>query len=245
MENKNQGILRINGSGSAGGGVFEKVIVNGSGHIKGDVKSDVINVNGSAHVDGNLDVVEVKLNGTAQVNGDIQAESLKLTGTARVIGAVQANQAVISGSTQIGGDLRCDSVRVDGSVKVDGSVSAETFTSNGGFDIGGLLTADEITVRMYGLKSHVKEIGGSKISVAIGPPNGIGVLKAIVSMGILNPILETETIEGDEVTLENTKASVVRGKTVTVGAGCDIGTVEYTESCGVSPDARVGTQTKV
>jgi cytoskeletal protein CcmA (bactofilin family) len=64
-------------------------------------------------------------------------------------------------------------------------------------------------------------------------------------MGILHPILEAEIIEGDEIMLENTTAKIVRGNNVMLGAGCDIGTVEYKSNYVKNGDARVGTETKV
>jgi hypothetical protein len=57
--------------------------------------------------------------------------------------------------------------------------------------------------------------------------------------------LEADTIEGDEIFLENTKARVVRGKKIQIGEGCKIESVEYSESLEVAPGAHVKHQTKV
>ncbi|MCL6576409.1 hypothetical protein [Kyrpidia sp.] len=38
-----------------------------------------------------------------------------------------------------------------------------------------------------------------------------------------------ETIEGDDIYLENTRARVVRGTRVQIGPGCQIGLLEYSE----------------
>jgi cytoskeletal protein CcmA (bactofilin family) len=45
-----------------------------------------------------------------------------------------------------------------------------------------------------------------------------------------NKILTSNIIEGDLIYLENTNAKIVRGKNVTIGAGCKIELVEYKES---------------
>lgn len=57
--------------------------------------------------------------------------------------------------------------------------------------------------------------------------------------------LEVETIEGDEIDLEGTKAELVRGKTVVIGAGCEIERVEYSGALTVDKAAKVGEQVKV
>jgi hypothetical protein len=62
--------------------------------------------------------------------------------------------------------------------------------------------------------------------------------------GHLSGCVEADTIEGDEIFLENTHARIVRGKKITIGEGCEIEMVEYSESLEVSPKARVKHQKK-
>jgi hypothetical protein len=57
--------------------------------------------------------------------------------------------------------------------------------------------------------------------------------------------LETNLIEGDDIYLEYTEAAVVRGKKVTLGPGCEIGTLEYSESYQAHRDASVGKTNKI
>ena len=51
--------------------------------------------------------------------------------------------------------------------------------------------------------------------------------------------LSVVVVEGDEVRLENTDASVVRGRRVSIGPGCRIETVEYRDGLDVHPRATV------
>jgi cytoskeletal protein CcmA (bactofilin family) len=245
MDNRSYGTLRMNGSGSSGGGIFDKVVINGSGKINGDVECDVFHLNGTGHVEGNLKTTEGRISGSGVVDGNLTAATFRITGSGRIGGAVNADELTISGSGNIGNNVQAQNVRIEGSAKIGQDCNAEVFTSDGAFEIGGLLNADDVTIRLFGMKSKAREIGGGRITVALGPQRGLGVLKTIVSMGILNPVLEADVIEGDEISLENTTARIVRGNNVVIGAGCDIGTVEYKGQYTRLPEAKVGTETKV
>jgi hypothetical protein len=58
-------------------------------------------------------------------------------------------------------------------------------------------------------------------------------------------VLETSVIEADEIQLEDTRADVVRGRNVVIGAGCRIGLVEYADELRVDPDAEVKERKKI
>jgi len=70
-------------------------------------------------------------------------------------------------------------------------------------------------------ESSADEIGGGKITVKKKRNSLLPLFKG--SEGSLR----AKVIEGDEVSLENTKADVVRGNKVKIGQGCEIGLVEY------------------
>ena len=94
----------------------------------------------------------------------------------------------------------------------------------------------------------MREIGGEKIEVTRGGwrEKGIfldGLIKLFTGGGTAE--LHTQLIEGDEITLEDTTAATVRGKTVVMGPGCNIGTVEYSESLRVADGATVKNKSHV
>lgn len=245
MDNNFHGDIKINGSGSAGGGTYNSVIIKGTGKINGDLKCNIFSLGGTGSVEGNLEVADGKINGTGTIEGDLKAGKFKMNGTGKITGNIVADEFAVSGSGSFLKNIEAQNVKVEGAAKIGQDCNAEVFTSDGSFEVGGLLNADEINIRLLGFKSRAREIGGGKITVSIGPPHGLGVFKTIVSMGILNPLLEADTIEGDEIVLENTTAAIVRGNNITIGAGCDIGTVEYTGHYVKTGDARVGTETKI
>ena len=245
MDNNNRGDIRINGSGSAGGGTYNSVVVKGSGRIGGDLKCEVFSIGGTGTVEGNLEVADGKINGTGTIEGDLKAGKFKINGSGRIAGSVSGKDFAVSGSGSIGKSVDVQSMKIEGSAKIGQDCTAEVFTSDGAIEIGGLLNAGEVSIRLLGLKSKAREIGGEKISVTVGLTHGLAVIKSIMTIGIFNPALEAEIIEGDEIMLENTAAKIVRGNNVMIGAGCDIGTVEYKNSFVKNGDARVGTETKV
>lgn len=245
MDNNNRGDIKINGSGSAGGGTYNSVVIKGSGRIGGDLKCKIFNVGGTGTVEGSLETSDGKINGTGTIDGDLKADKFKISGSGKIAGSVSGTEFSVSGSGTVGKSVEVQRIKIEGSTKIGQDCNAETFTSDGAFEIGGLLNADEVSVRLYGFKSKAKEIGGGRISVTLGPSHGLNFIKTIVSMGILNPILEVDVIEGDEITLENTTARIVRGNNVSIGAGCDIGTVEYKGNYVRSAEAHVGSETKL
>lgn len=52
-------------------------------------------------------------------------------------------------------------------------------------------------------------------------------------------------MEGDQIDIENTKAMIVRGNNVKIGANCNIGLVEYTDELSIDPKAIVGESRKI
>ncbi|SHI23259.1 Polymer-forming protein, partial [Sporobacter termitidis DSM 10068] len=240
-----RGDIRINGSGSTGGGAYDSVIIRGTGKVAGDLSCNVFQISGSGSVDGNLEVEDGKISGSGSIDGDLKAAKFRISGSGKIIGSVKAGEFIVSGAGTVLKGVEAQSVKIEGSAKIGLDCNAESFDADGGFEIGGLLNADEVKIRIYGMKSKVREIGGGKITVTMGPAHGFNIVRTIVSMGILNPALETDTIEGDEINLENTTAKVVRGNSVTIGSGCNIGLVEYKDHYTKSADARVGTETKI
>lgn len=245
MENAFKGDLKIDGSGFAPGGEYNSVKINGAGRIMGDISCREFRINGSGNVEGNLDLDDGKIIGSGTVDGNIKAHQLKITGSGQIRGTVSGSSLTVSGSVTIGGNLDVQNVRIEGSAKVGHDLNAENFYSDGSFEIAGLLNADEVNIRLYHSKSKAREVGGGKINVSTGLSSGFNVLKTIFTLGMYNPILEADSIEGDEIVLENTTAKVVRGTHVTIGKGCNIGLVEYKGTYRKIGDANVSEERKI
>ena len=124
-------------------------------------------------------------------------------------------------------------IKTAGACQVEGDVEAEQCRLRGSFRVAGLINAEQIEVELDGSRSSAREIGGSKIKVR----SRSGWFRRAGQLTV-------ESIKGDEIHLEATDAQIVRGKTVVVGHGCRIGTVEYAESLEVDPKASVENQVK-
>jgi cytoskeletal protein CcmA (bactofilin family) len=244
--------VHLAGSGRISGGVYNTVIVAGSGRIEGDVDANLIKTAGMCRIDGDVKTKELKTAGSCRVAGDVQAERMRTAGSCVIEGDVHADEVRIAGTQTVEGTLKAKEITSAGSLKVTEDVEAEKFLSRGGFEIGGLLSAEEIKIELGGGK--VLEIGGTRIEVRQCGRSRIGeeFERAVgESLGYAFGwshrwgSLEADTIEGDEIFLENTKARVVRGKKIQIGEGCKIESVEYSESLEVAPGAHVKHKTKV
>ncbi len=202
--------LCISGMMSGQGGTYHSVRIDGVGKVNGD-----------------LDCVEFLCNGTARVKGGLKVQTARLNGMVRVGGSLSAERLQLNGQATIGGDMAGDEMDVEGFLRVNGNCAAESFRSRGGFRVGGLLNAGSVEI-LLNARSKAREIGGGTIRVQRpGLVNPVG--KLIRAILPAYSMLKADTIEGDDIYLENTKAGVVRGTRVTIGPGCKIELVEYQE----------------
>jgi len=255
--------VSISGSGRLSGGTYAGVTISGSGRIEGDLTADVFRISGSGKVEGDLEAKEVRVSGSGKVTGEtnagqitvsgsgtfggnVDAEEIRSSGACRVEGYLHAKEIKSSGSFRVSESVTGDYVKVTGTLRVGGDVESEIFKSTGLFDIAGLLSADKVEVQLAGL-CRAREIGGERIEVR-GFTHRFQLLEDLTKalLGKRGGArLETSQIEGDEITLENTQADIVRGKHVEIGPGCRIGAVEYEDTLKVHKDARVETKTKL
>lgn len=218
--------LIIAGSGSAGGGEFDAVKISGKGQVHGDVACDVFKTNGASDIFGNVQAKTMTVNGASKLEGNLEVGEWKIQGSADVKGKVSG-----------------EVIKVEGFVKIEGDCEAENFTGKCHFTIGGMLNAGFIDIDLYGACS-VKEIGGETIRIQ-KEMSFIRLKEMIKSMFNYSDKLTVDTVEGDDIYLEYTKAKVVRGNHVKLGTGCEVELVEYKESFEQDKDAKVKQSEKV
>lgn len=177
----------------------------------------------------------VNIQGVSKVDGDVECVDCTIEGVATIFGGVQGKKIHVKGKAEVQGDILGDVVNLEGQIKIRGKCDAEKFISTGAVTVSGLLNAGDVRIQLYG-PSRVREIGAETIRVEKEPGRSIfGRLKT----------LSVETIEGDEIYLENTKAKVVRGNRVVIGAGCHIELVEYGAQFEQHQRARVETHKRL
>lgn len=227
MENKSRADIKIYGSGSSAGGRFNRVTIMGEGIINGDVDCINFKIYGQGKLEGNLkasDVVDIK--GQTDILGDLKAKNVK-----------------VQGEMEVSGDLFADEAKITGNISTGGDCNAEVFNLEGGFTIDGMLNADILKINLY-WPSKVHEIGGSEITIKKnGKLSFLGLKNMIQPSG--HNELTADTIEGDDIYIENTTAKVVRGNNVTIGPGCKIELVEYKGSFKQDEKSEIGNQRKI
>ncbi len=245
MDKKNRHDLKISGRANASGGFYNNVVVNGQGDINGDFDCIDLKVSGTSDIDGSVKTKTGKIVGRAVITGDLESDDFKVSGMLEVGGAVDAKEMRIDGTAVIGGKLSAEHLEIKGGFKVKGDCTAETFASKGAFSVGGLLNAGNVDIVLYG-PCRAKEIGGETISVRKGNTFRLGrLINSILFSFDLHGGLAVDTIEGDDIYLEDTKAKAVRGNNVNIGQGCDIGLVEYKGKFEQSKHSKVNENKKV
>jgi cytoskeletal protein CcmA (bactofilin family) len=193
-------------------------------HKSGKVRDLTITGNGSS-IGGEFN--RVRIMGERDVNGDLTCNHLSVMGTICVSGQAKSKWTRVRGQIDVDGDFNGEVVKILGQLSVKGDCNSEAFKVRGTFHIGGLLNAGRIEVRLFG-PCEAKEIGGGQIHIKRNLP---------VTVGYKH--LTVETVEGDDIRLECTRAKVVRGNRVEIGPGCEIDLVEYKDHYRQSRQASV------
>ncbi|MEN1937879.1 cytoplasmic protein [Paenibacillus sp. 102] len=216
---KKQDSLTFNGSGSSSGGAYNKVKIRGEGTISNDVKCNEFKAYGTSDVRGDMTTNSYIVYGDSEVQGNLHAEYVKVYGNTQVQRDCHINKTKIRGMFEITGKLTGNLVDIKGGLTVKQDIEVEELLLAGGLESEGLLNAENINIILRYEGSKVREIGGKKITVR---------KKArFIPFTSHTGNLQTSIIEGDDIYLEHTIAEVVRGNNVTIGAGCEIGFVEY------------------
>ncbi len=238
MENETRQDLSIAGSASAPGGVYKDAKISGAGKITGDLDCARFEVSGAATVSGSVKAESVRVSGAAKIESNLTADEARISGSIEVKGDVTAKELRVDGAATIGGGISGGTVEIRGALRGTGDISADDFKSQGAFTTDGLLNAESIDVSLHGA-SRAREIGGGTINVRVEMGTFLGLHKVIHALFCHPDSLTAETIEGDDIHLEYTKAKVVRGTNVTLGPGCEIDLVEYKTSFEKSDEAKV------
>lgn len=204
--------LKIYGQGSSGGGKFRDVVIKGSGQITGDLECNKYEVYGTGEMKGNLTSENLVVKGQFKFDGQINTADLK-----------------VYGESEFHGDIFADEVSIQGSLKTNGDLNAEICKIEGGFEIDGLLNVEMFELTMH-WPCRVSEIGGTNIKIKKDGKFGFIGLKNMINPHSNKRLLEVDTIEADDIYLENTHAKIVRGKKITLGPECQIDKVEYQDS---------------
>jgi cytoskeletal protein CcmA (bactofilin family) len=199
-----------------------------------------VRLTGETIFEGDVDCTKLSCTGELTVNGRLVTEEFKLTGGVNVRGHLDARSIGGRGELNVLTGIRGESIKFTGNIGVQGDCEAGSLTLSGGFQVEGLLSAETLDVSMYG-PCTARELGGGKLRIKRS--------KAIMLTSMVKSksaaVLIVEVIEGDRVELEHTRASIVRGNRVLIGAGCEIDRVEYRDELDIHKSAIVKDKIKL
>ena len=242
--------MNISGSGTIAAGEYnDKITVSGSGRLDGNIRCQSLHCSGS--VKGNANVVcveEAKISGSCHIEQSLSAQNISVSGSLKVGGDVIGKGEVkLSGGISCGGSLKCESFDCSGGLDVGGEIAAEEIRISGAIKCGGLMNAEKIDINIDGHSnsSRVGSIGGGEIKIQ-SKANKLKrklLLNKIIGCG--GRFSVDEYIEGDVVTLEDVTAPKVVGRIVSIGAGCEVDFVQYSENIEIHSSAKVAKYEKI
>ncbi|MDG0791864.1 hypothetical protein OMP38_14080 [Cohnella ginsengisoli] len=219
------GDLKMDGIGTAAGGVYKNVALNGVCKVAADVEAQVFNADGRIRVEGHLTANELDLDGTLDVAGGVRASTAAIDGVITVKGAYSGRR-----------------VRLNGMLTVDEDCEMDMIEGEGAFKIGGLLNAGTIDLKLQG-RGTAKEIGGESIRIVKGRTGAWQSIWQRMLPSFAQELI-VDLIEGDVIELDHATVKVVRGDRVAIGEGCVIDRVEYRTELRKHPSARIGEEAK-
>ncbi|AZS17561.1 hypothetical protein [Paenibacillus lutimineralis] len=228
--------LKINGIGQVAGGVYGSIVADGLATINGDVVCDSLTSNGTLKVKKSIEAGKLRMNGTGSASESIRGGELRVDGMLKVDGHVRFVEMDINGMLTVNGGIAGEHAKVDGGMKTRENAEFESLKVHGQIRAGGMINAGELEILLEG-NSQAREIGGERIVVKRKLASPRRLLSLLSSS--LAARLSADSIEGDIVELEETRATIVRGNIVKVGPGCEIERIEYRQHCEIDPRASV------
>lgn len=217
--------MKISGAGAIGAGEYDDVRISGS------AKSEGLILCKSFHLSGSFSGGEIEC-----------SEDFHVSGAGKFAGNIRAKEIHVSGAIKTEGSVKGKEIKLSGAIKTGGDVEAEEIKISGEVNCGGLINSERLYVNLDSTASSTAEnIGGSKITIEKGKSGGF-FCRLLKKSG---KFIVSESIEGDEISIEYTSAKTVTGRNVKIGEKCEIGLVQYSESIEISPKAKIGKCEKI
>jgi cytoskeletal protein CcmA (bactofilin family) len=229
--------LTLMGHGSASGGVYDRVKINGDATITGDIECEELICNGRVKVKGDMKAKVIRVHGDATFEGSVKTTRIKVYGQTTIGKTVEAKSASIYGELKVKGSSSFDTVKLKGGLQVAGDCEAEDFHVRGTFTIRGLLNVGTADIVPFA-DCKAMEIGGEKIVVKkVNRP--FGIIKWFKFFSPYEAEVVTDMMEGDDLELDTAKIKIIRGNRITLGESTAIGRVEYRDHLDKHEQAEV------
>lgn len=231
--------MKIAGSGLICSGEYDKISISGSAKSEGRILCREFHCSGAFSGNSDIECTEnIHASGAFSNSGNLKASEIHVSGALKISGnCISDKEARISGGFKCEGNLKACELKVSGGLSVGKDLEAENAYITGGISCGGLINAEELRIELSNSHgSRAESIGGSKIIIENYRTKGL--IDKIFGRSTCAFVV-SDSIEGDEIIIEHTKAKTVTGRYVMIGECCEIDLVQYTENAEISPKAKV------
>lgn len=172
----------------------------------------------------------ILIKGVGTCSDSVQAESVRIEGVFKCTGALKTNSFYCKGTADFSSDIRANRMYVEGvvNVKYPGKIEAQEIICKGVIRQKGEISADLIDADGV---IQAREIVGDRIII-----NSRG---NWISRIFDKEFSNVELIEATTIDLSNVTARSVNGKDITIGPGCQIGTIDCSGSLYIDPSSFV------
>ena len=226
------GNIKVLGDGVVPEGIYNNIKIADSCNIVGNIDVNLLKITGSCNSDKNIKSKDIRVYGEFNNKGEVFCNNLFLVNGAS---SILKGDFKVRGELNIKEDSSFENIEVLGELKTLGNFEGNSFYGYGKVMVEGLLSADKVEISIYD-NSEIKEIGGENISIKNSTKKKFfGILLNEMKKGYVRCNL----IEGDNIHLENTICDIVRGENITIGKGCTIGTIEYSNKLTIDKESIV------
>ena len=240
--------MKISGSGQIVSGEYENIRISGSGKLNGFVRCASFHISGSSKGEEIECKNEFEVSGSGKFDKNVKAGKLSVSGAFSCEGDLTVDEKIkCSGIAKALGNVKCGELSVSGAFKAGGDIEAETVNVSGALNCAGLLNAEDIFIK-FDKGMEIGSIGGSKIVILKDSTDKKTIRLPLFSSmvkGSTNSVCVKNSIEGDDIAIENVYAPRVSGRVVAIGEGCEIDLVQYSEEIEIAPNAKVGKSEKI
>lgn len=208
--------------------------------LDGDVDAININSSGSTEFTGNIVAKEARFGGTCKVGGNCKIDRLEICGESKIGGNITTEDFIVNGKLKCSGKLlECKNFKLSGSVTSSGELKTIVAIGKGGLVVE-KIESEKIDLT-FNKKTILKEIKAKEINI-IGAKSK-GFLGKVLSGG--RSLIEIDNIDGNDITLENIEAKLVKGHNITIGENCNISKIEYTGEVSINSKSKVNEKIKL
>ncbi|AIQ51028.1 hypothetical protein [Paenibacillus sp. FSL R7-0331] len=184
-----------------------------------------------------LTASSVDVFGQFNASGTVTAGRLKVSGECRIARHCLAEQVDSFGSLRVH-SMEAEHVRSSGYLSAAEDITAVTFLAKGAVQLG-RLTATESVILRLSARSRIDQLTTQGSLTVSGSLLAFPLLKGPFYR------LDCRQLEGNYIDLEYTEAELVCGSRISIGPGCRIQEVRYSESLHIDKASTVNTIIKL